>query len=284
MTNCTRTRKRLRLGLIILTVAALAATSGWFALRWLSDRFQIPLPFTDQCLAVVNGHQVTVTTEQAQMAAIIAAEATRRELPARAVSIALATAYQESGIRNLNHGDRDSLGLFQQRPSQGWGTPEQILDPWYASGQFYAALVKIPDWQNADINDIAQQIQISALPEAYRKHETNARALASALTGETPAAFSCRSTQQSTDLAQAKSFLQRVFENRLTITQDKETLTVNGTNRQVSAAVALTIANSKTNGVSSAEFQQTRWDCSGTGWTGQPPTARNLSAVLRFSR
>jgi hypothetical protein len=115
----------------------------------------------------------------------------KRGLPPRAASIALATAYQESDIRNLDYGDRDSVGLFQQRPSQGWGTEEQLMDPHYASGEFYDALVKIRNWRTRDINDVAQAVQISGHPEAYRDHETDARVLSSTLTGHSPAGFSC---------------------------------------------------------------------------------------------
>ena len=99
----------------------------------------------------------------------------RRGLPPRAASIAIATAYQETGIRNLDYGDRDSVGLFQQRPSQGWGTKQQLMDPYYAAGKFYDALVKIENWETADINDVAQQVQRSGHPEAYRDHEADAR-------------------------------------------------------------------------------------------------------------
>ena len=81
-----------------------------------------PLPDPEGCSAQLAAHRVELTTEQGENAALIAAIGVSRGLPARAVSIALATAYQESKIRNLTHGDRDSLGLFQQRPSQGWGT------------------------------------------------------------------------------------------------------------------------------------------------------------------
>ena len=93
----------------------------------------------------------------------------RRGLPARAASIALATAYQESKLRNLDHGDRDSLGLFQQRPSQGWGTAKQIQDPYYATNAFYDALVKIDGYQTMRITEAAQEVQRSGFPEAYAR-------------------------------------------------------------------------------------------------------------------
>ena len=101
---------------------------------------------------------------------------------ARAVSIALATAFQESKLRNLNHGDRDSLGIFQQRPSQGWGTKAQVRDPYYASNAFYEVLAKIDGFQTMRITEAAQKVQRSGYPEAYEEHAEGARALASALT------------------------------------------------------------------------------------------------------
>ena len=111
----------------------------------------------------------------------------RAGLPARAASIALATAYQESKLRNLDDGDRDSLGLFQQRPSQGWGTEKQMLDPDYATNAFYDALAKVDGYREMEITEAAQAVQRSGLPEAYADHEEDARALASALTGNSPA-------------------------------------------------------------------------------------------------
>jgi hypothetical protein len=107
------------------------------------------------------------------------------------VSIALATAYQESKIRNLDHGDRDSLGIFQQRPSMGWGTEKQIKNPYYAANRFYDALMKVDGYQDMRITEAAQEVQRSGFPEAYEDHAADARALASALTGYSPAQFSC---------------------------------------------------------------------------------------------
>jgi hypothetical protein len=115
-------------------------------------------------------------TEQAANAAIIYNVAAGRGLPAQAAVIAIATAWQESQLRNISHGDRDSQGLFQQRPSQGWGTPAQVTDPIYASNKFYDALIKIPNWQSLPVTVAAQKVQRSAFPDAYAKHEAGARA------------------------------------------------------------------------------------------------------------
>ena len=142
-------------------------------------------------MAEVDGTSVTLDLEQSHHAALIGAVATARGLPARATTIALATAYQESDLRNVDHGDRDSLGLFQQRPSQGWGSPEQVQDPTYATNAFYDALVKIDNYRDLPVTEAAQAVQRSAFPDAYADHEADARVLASALSGNSAAAFSC---------------------------------------------------------------------------------------------
>lgn len=174
--------------LLLTVVLALAVVAG---VGLLFREGVGPLPDPEGCVAEVGGRTVVLDTEQAENAAIIAAVGVRRGLPARAVSIALATAYQESKIRNLDYGDRDSLGLFQQRPSQGWGTEEQIQDPWYATRRFYDELVKVDGFETMRITEAAQAVQRSGFPEAYEDHAEDGRALASALTGWSRAAFSC---------------------------------------------------------------------------------------------
>lgn len=111
-------------------------------------------------------------------------------LPDRAFVVAIATAMQESKMRNVDYGDRDSLGLFQQRPSQGWGTPAQVLDPVYSSTQFYKHLVKVPGWQRMSINDAAQTVQRSATPSAYAAWESLAFAVVAKLAGSNAAGIS----------------------------------------------------------------------------------------------
>lgn len=175
-------------GVTLLAVGALVV--GGVVLLW--DEDLVPFAEPDVCTATVDGHTVTLEPDQAEHAGLITAIAVSRGLPARAASIALATAYQESDLRNLEGGDRDSLGLFQQRPSQGWGTPEQILDPVYATHAFYDALVRVDGYESMEITVAAQAVQRSAFPDAYADHERDARALASALTGNSPRAFTCR--------------------------------------------------------------------------------------------
>jgi hypothetical protein len=122
----------------------------------------------------------------------ISAVARDRGLPERAVVIALATAQQESQLIDLSYSDRDSLGLFQQRPSQGWGTPAELQDPAYAAGKFFDALVQVPDWQSGRLTDVAQAVQRSAYPELYQQWEGMATDLATSLApAPSPAPSTC---------------------------------------------------------------------------------------------
>ena len=132
----------------------------------------------------------TLSAEQADNAARIAAEAVERDAGPDAAVIALATAMQESQLVNIDYGDRDSVGLFQQRPSQGWGTVEQILDPAYSTAVFYDRLAEI-DHRGMSVTEAAQAVQRSAHPEAYAKHEAMARAFAGSLTGRTGGTLNC---------------------------------------------------------------------------------------------
>ena len=117
----------------------------------------------------------TLSGEQVKNAAIIIKVGQDRKVPPRGWVIAIATALQESTLHNYGdlgaRNDHDSLGLFQQRPSMGWGTPAQIMDPSYAAGKFYAKLVKIPGWETMPLTRAAQRVQVSAYPDAYAKHE-----------------------------------------------------------------------------------------------------------------
>jgi hypothetical protein len=144
-----------------------------------------------ECTTRVGRLTVVLTDEQARNASLIAAIAIRRGMPAHAATIGIATALQESRLYNLRGGDRDSLGLFQQRPSQGWGTPQQILDRVHATNAFYDALARVPGYADLPVTEAAQQVQHSGFPDAYGDDERDARGLASALTGYSHAAFWC---------------------------------------------------------------------------------------------
>ena len=121
------------------------------------------------------------TSEQVTHARLIVTIGTDRQVPDQGKVIAVATALQESRLRNLKGGDRDSIGLFQQRPSQGWGTPRQLSDPAYQTQKFYDKLLTINGWQKMRLTEAAQAVQISAFPNAYAKHTRAATDLVTAL-------------------------------------------------------------------------------------------------------
>jgi hypothetical protein len=177
-----------RTGLVLtLTVLLVGGAAAW---AWFNGSVG-SLPLRPHCTATASGSTTELDPEQTGNAAIIAAVAGKRNLPARAASIGIATALQESKLRNIDYGDHDSLGLFQQRPSQGWGTAQEIQDPVYASNAFFDVLVKIEGYQNLPITAAAQKVQRSAFPSAYATHEPQARIFASALAGYSPASLNC---------------------------------------------------------------------------------------------
>ncbi|WP_406332686.1 heavy metal transporter [Streptomyces sp. NBC_00203] len=184
-------------------VVVLLAVAGYLTVQYLTGGTGAP-----RCEVVSgkgDGASYEFTPEQAVNAATISAVGTSRDLPERAVTIALATALQESGLRNIQHGDRDSLGLFQQRPSQGWGTKKQIMDPTYAAGIFYEHLAKVSGYTKLPLTVAAQRVQRSGYPEAYAKHEPDATLLAAALTGRAAATLTCEGRPDATPAGGADS-------------------------------------------------------------------------------
>ncbi len=220
-----------------------------------------PLPWSPRCAATVQGGTVEVDPDQAHYASIIAGVGGRRNLAPRAVTIALATAYQESGIHNIDYGDRDSLGLFQQRPSQGWGTAAQVMDPYYASRQFYAVMVGVSGWQSRDIGQVAQTVQRSGYPDAYDKHVPNARLLASSLSGETPASFSCAVRDlPAGDPGGLASFLKQTLPESDAVTRSGSSVTVQtGSTKHAWQAAHIAVANTATFGVRRVSVGDRSW-------------------------
>jgi hypothetical protein len=124
----------------------------------------------------------SLDTDQAPVAATIAGVAARMGLPAQALEIALATALQESKLTNLPYGDRDSVGVFQQRPSEGWGTAAELQDPEFASTAFFKALVKVPNYLKIPQYQAAQDVQHSADGSAYAQWQSTAQQLTTSYT------------------------------------------------------------------------------------------------------
>ncbi len=179
-------RRRRVAALVTLGLVGVLGTGAYLGVRHLQQ-----MVTGERCEVTASGTTFEWAPDQASNAAAITAIAVQRDLPPRAATIAVATAMQESKVRNVRFGDRDSLGLFQQRPSQGWGTAEQILDPEYSTNRFYDALVEVDGYTDMDIAEAAQAVQRSAAGEAYAQHESQARVTASALSGQTAAGIGC---------------------------------------------------------------------------------------------
>ncbi|MGA8988513.1 hypothetical protein [Aeromicrobium sp.] len=227
------------------------------------------------CVAEVGTVRAQIDLEQGQWSALMAAIAQRRGLPPRATTIAIATAFQESKIHNIDYGDRDSLGLFQQRPSQGWGTSAQVNDPHYSIGAFYDALVKVKGYGSMEITKAAQKVQRSAFPGAYAQHEDYARALASTLRGYSPAKFTCQinPTGGGSLTAVTRDVTKAFGEIAVTTNRDEASYPLSGTPADVKArgwAIAhYLVGNASTLGISTVTFGNRQWDAAGSdqGWT-----------------
>lgn len=168
--------------LIVVVVAALAVSTL---------RRHITKPDLTTGCVVKSTYSMPLSASQAAIAATIAGVAQQRQMPQRAVAIAYATAFQESGLANLPYGDRDSVGVFQQRPSQGWGTRQELLDPAYASAKFFAALARVPGYLQLPIYQAAQDVQRSADGTAYDQYAPQGTIMASGFTGAAPRSVWC---------------------------------------------------------------------------------------------
>jgi hypothetical protein len=177
---------------VIALLTLVGALGTVVVVRSLGNSITLP-KIGPECTVRADG-EVALDFVQMANAATISAVGVRRGMPERAIVVALAAALQESKLENREDGDRDSLGLFQQRPSQGWGTPEKIQDPRYAAGRFYSALAKVKGWKTMRITVAAQRVQRSAYPNAYDKWADEAAILAKALTGRATGAVACTLT------------------------------------------------------------------------------------------
>ncbi|USQ77106.1 hypothetical protein [Ornithinimicrobium cryptoxanthini] len=248
-------RPRWRGRAVLAGATAVAVLAGALGARWLVDEFRNPA-----CEFTVGDQAERRTPEQAANASTISMVSLQRGLPPKAATIALATAVQESKLRNLSYGDADSLGLFQQRPSQGWGTPEQVTDPVYAANAFFAALEAVPGWSEWVVTEIAQEVQRSAYPDAYADHEAEARVMASALVGQTHAGVACRldpvAAAGSPDDVLAKA--ERTFSGQGSV--DGTTVTLQGTALDEAWAIASwAVTHAETESITSVQVADRQW-------------------------
>src|SRR5215471_2297878 len=173
----TRSRGRvLTPGLVLVILAAAVA------IYLVASRAK-PFLTGSGCQAGTGKAAIALDPDQAAIAATIAGVAHRRAMPARAVEVAYAAALQESHLHNLTYGDRDSVGVFQQRPSEGWGPASKLKNPVYASAKFFGALATVHGYLHTPVYKAAQAVQHSADGFAYIQYQPEATALAADFTG-----------------------------------------------------------------------------------------------------
>ncbi|WP_168582022.1 hypothetical protein [Gephyromycinifex aptenodytis] len=248
----------------------------------------LPRAIPQGCSVQGGEQRLSYGSDQLENAATISAIGMKRGLPARAVTIALATAMQESKLRNLDYGDRDSLGLFQQRPSQGWGNPKQLQDPVYSTNEFYRHLVKVDNYADKPLTQVAQKVQRSGFPDAYAKHEENAITLTQGLTGARPGAVTCRldpPTRTSSvhdvaaDLTEQFGIKPQAADGRIVAVVSNEKLAW--------ATGAWAVAHAQRTGATSVSVGDQRWqrsrDKSAASWSRFDTTAGPTEVTIAFT-
>jgi hypothetical protein len=188
----------MRRALWLLTILVVVLLGVGVYVAYQHGKLPIDLAVGKGCKAQTDEGTVHLYPEQMANAATIAAVGLARGISDRGVVIALATAMQESDLYNLDYGDRDSLGLFQQRPSQDWGEDWEVMDPRYAAGAFYDALLRVPGWESMRLTEAAQAVQRSAYPEAYQKWAEAAQVVGEALVGTHETAVTCTKVSEPT--------------------------------------------------------------------------------------
>lgn len=278
-----RSRRRRVLTRAVLALFALSlVVAGYLGWQGLLHNFGGP-----RCQATALGNTVDFDPSQTGYAATITGLAVKRGLPPRAATIAIATAIQESKLRNLRYGDRDSLGLFQQRPSQGWGTEDQILDPVHATNAFYDALVKVKGYEQMEITKVAQEVQKSAYPEAYADHEQEGRILASTISGHSPGGIGCRLDAADSGDPQALASALKT-ELGVAATVKGRTVTVRAkSDLQAWNVGAWAVAKASVHGVTDVKVADRQWtrtrDEDGWSWKKVSPAAAARTVSITFA-
>jgi hypothetical protein len=234
--------------------------------------------------SVPTGESCTVgpyqlDTQQAVVASQMVGVTLNRQLPQRASVLVLMAGLQESKLRNLasGQGDRDSVGVLQQRPSQGWGTIEQLSDVHFATGAFLTALVKVLGWQTMPLDDAIQAVQISADGSAYAKHEGEAQALSDALTGAKPATLTCTFPKPTVVAGTAKVASE--------VTTDLPVSTPTTTNKTVTVPGAgwptatWFVANADRLGIESVDYANRTWS-RGQDWKNSTAVGTGVTATM----
>lgn len=225
----------------------------------------------------------TTDTGQASVAATMTGVVLQRGLPERAAVLTITAAWQESKLRNITSGagDLDSVGVLQQRPSQGWGTEQELADVAIATNRFLDALVRVPGWDTEPAAAVIQAVQISADGRLYARHEAKSAAMAAALTGATPAGVSC--TFPPPDQIAPAPEVARLVASELPVAAPQ---VVEGTVSVPGASWATTawfIANADRLGIDSVAHAGRQWSRS-DGWREDPAAAESVVVATLFAK
>ncbi|MCD0447141.1 hypothetical protein LO763_26340 [Glycomyces sp. A-F 0318] len=234
------------------------------------DQRDLLRPTPTGCYFGAGEDRTHLSAEQAANAATIAAVGHRDGMDERAVAVAFTTAFQESELINVDYGHDDSLGLFQQRPSMGWGTEEELMDPVYASFKFYEKLRRIDGWQDMTLAEAAQAVQVSAYPELYEKWEDEATMIAAALAGGQESGLMCVSGTAD-EVASDPASLAEAYEYQWGIeaTSVDDSTVVIGPYESVPGwnRAAWAVARAYDHSIASVEYAGRVWTPGEEGWT-----------------
>jgi hypothetical protein len=273
----TKPRKRRRAAVAVVAVLLIGA--GAYAVVSSIK----PLLSPPGCQAGRGSAAVSLDPQQAAIAATIAGVAYQRLMPGRAVTVAYAAAMQESKMHNLGYGDRDSVGIFQQRPSEGWGPARKLRDPVYATARFFQALAGVHGYQRMPVYQAAQAVQRSADGYAYVQYQPMAVKLTAAFTGKSPHAVWCWASgapHGTANLTAARSGLWQAFGSlsaeRRSIPHDAPSLRVPASHPGLGWEVACwLVTHAARYHLHSVRYDGLQWRASaGTaGWTRDKSTA-----------
>ena len=219
------------------------------------------------------------STDQAATASTMVGVVVRRKLPRRAAVLVLAAALQESKLRNIpaRQGDRDSVGVLQQRPSQGWGSAAQLADVGFATGAFLDRLVSVPRWRTDPLATVVQAVQISADGSLYAQHEAEARELAGTFTGGSVRGLTCHFPAP--DVVAPATVVAAAVQEDLGVVRPAvsgPTITAAGAGW---ATAAWFVANADRLGIDSVSYGADRWSRA-AGWQNKASTAGAVVAVM----
>jgi hypothetical protein len=259
----------------VVVAAALVILAG---IGYVVFRHVQPLLAGSGCEVRTHGKVYKLNAGQAGIAATIAGVASQEALPNRAVTIAYAAALQESKLQDLRYGDRDSVGVFQQRPSEGWGTARALMDPVYASTKFFAALVGVHGYLELPVYKAAQAVQRSADGSAYVQYTPTAAGLSRGFSGNVPRSVWCWYTGQPKNqvrLAAASRQLTHAFGPLTVRTKADPMLRITaGRAGEEWAVAAWAVSHASRYGFTEIRVGQYRWRMATgeSGWTRSPAT------------